>query len=257
MAARRPAHIRVITPITTAGFRSPDQFSDLEGAELTVSMSATATGPGSIESAFESTVSEPGTLARILEAEREGCDAVVVDCMADPALWPGRECVSIPVLGPSQTAMHLASMLGHRFAVLTVLPRLRVQFENLAAVYGLSGKLAGVRSVEIPVLDLEADIARTQTQLVKVAEQAIEEDGAHAIVFGCTGLLGCATAVRLGLLESGYDVPVIDPIPAAVRVAGALVHSGLSHSKLTSPQPPRKALKGYPDLDLSQPLAAE
>ena len=71
--------------------------------------------------------------------------------------------------------MHLASMLGHSFSVLTVLPRLRAQFETLAAVYGLKGKLASVRAVDIPVLELEDDIGATQAKLVSVAEAAIHE----------------------------------------------------------------------------------
>ncbi|MGO8141101.1 hypothetical protein AB9F34_34440, partial [Rhizobium leguminosarum] len=52
-----------------------------------------------------------------------------------------------------------------------------------------------------------------------------EEDGAEALVFGCTGLMGCAFALREGLLAHGIDVPFIDPIPAAVSFAAALVRS--------------------------------
>jgi allantoin racemase len=242
-----PVNVRLITPITTKGFRRLEDLAAFETPDIRISLAATRTGPGSIESAYESTFSEPGTVARIIEAEREGIDAVVVDCMADPALQAARECVSIPVVGPSQAAMHLAAMLGHTFSVLTVLSRLRVQFENLAAVYGLRGKLASVRAVDIPVLDLETDIAATQRRLVEVAEGTIVEDGAHAVVFGCTGLLGCAEAVRAGLLERGHDIPVIDPIPNALRMAALLVSGGLSHSKTTWPSPPAKPMVGYPD----------
>ena len=44
---------------------------------------------------------------------------------------------------------------------------------------------------------------------VEEAVKAVEDDGAEAIIFGCTGLLGCAEAVRKGLLAKGIDVPVI------------------------------------------------
>jgi allantoin racemase len=40
---------------------------------------------------------------------------VVIDCMGDPGLFGARECVSIPVLGPMQTAMGIAAMMGHKF----------------------------------------------------------------------------------------------------------------------------------------------
>jgi allantoin racemase len=228
----------------------------LEGAGVRISLAEIDSGPGSIESAFESTVAAPGTIAKILAAEREGVDAVVIDCMGDPGMHAAREVVRIPVVGPGETSMHVAAMLGHKFSVVTVLRRLRSSFENEAAVYGLASKLASVRSVDIPVLDLESDIEVTRAMLVAEAHKAIEEDGAEAIVFGCTGLMGCATAVREGLLKIGLDVPVIDPIPTAVSMAATLVRVGLSHSKLTYPLPPRKRLLGYEYIQLDEVLNA-
>ena len=141
--------------------------------------------------------------------------------------------------------MHVASMLGHSFSVVTVLKRLRPQFEHQAQIYGVRGKLASVRSVSIPVLELEQDLERTRAALAEEAVRAVEDDGADAIVFGCTGMLGCAEAVRRGLLAKGYDVPVIDPVPWAITMAAGLVDAGLSHSKITYEQPPAKPVVGY------------
>ena len=36
---------------------------------------------------------------------------MIIDCMLDPGLPAVREKVTIPVIGPGQTAMHLAAML--------------------------------------------------------------------------------------------------------------------------------------------------
>ena len=109
--------------------------------------------------------------------------------------------------------------------------------KHLAEQYGVPGKMASVRSVDIPVLEFEQDLDRTKAALAEVAVRAVEEDGADAIVFGCTGMLGCADAVRAGLLAKGYDIPVIDPVPLAVRMAAALIESGVSHSKITYEKP--------------------
>ena len=286
--------VRVVTPITTWGFRDRSEFDALERPGLTISHVEIETGPASIECEYDEALAVPGTIAKIIEAEREGCDAVVIDCMGDPGMFPGRECVSIPVIGPCEAAMHVASMLGHTFSVLTVLKRLRAQFEHMAQVYGVREKLASVRSVSIPVLELEQDLDRTKATLAEeavravraqfehmaqvygvreklasvrsvsipvleleqdldrtkatLAEEAVravEEDGADAIIFGCTGMLGCAEAVRRGLLAKGYDVPVIDPVPWAVKLAASLVDAGLSHSKITYERPPSKPVVGY------------
>ena len=64
-------------------------------------------------------------------------------------------------------------------------------------------------------------------------------------------MLGCAEAVRQGLLARGYDVPVIDPIPWAIKTAASLVDAGLSHSKITYEQPPAKPVVGYEPLPVA------
>ena len=250
-------HVRVVTPITTKGFRDLSEFKALEGPDLHISHSEIDLGPASIECEFDEAMALPGTIAKIIEAEREGAQAVVIDCMGDPGMKAGRECVNIPVIGPCESAMHMASMLGHTFSFVTVLGRLRPMIEHLAEQYGVPGKMASVRSVDIPVLELEQDLDRTKAALAEVAVRAVEEDGADAIVFGCTGMLGCADAVRAGLLAKGYDVPVIDPVPLAVRMAAALIESGLSHSKITYENPPIKPLAGYemPPLNVTSEAA--
>lgn len=257
MSGRDLVQVRIVSPITTTGFRTDAAVASLASPGVAVSVSQIAKGPGSIESEYEAAMSVPDTVARIVEAERAGIDAVIIDCMGDPGLRAAREAVTIPVLGPCQTGMHIAGMLGHRFSIVTVMRRLRASFENQAAVAGLSGRLSSVRSVDIPVLELEKDLKVTTAALVDEAEKAVEIDGAEAIIFGCTGLMGCAAAVREGLLQRGIDIPVVDPIPTAVNIAAALVRSRLSHSALTFPLPPVKAMPGYEDMPNLHAIAAE
>lgn len=245
-------HVRVVSPITTQDFRDAAVLKSLEHPGVVVSGSQIENGPASIESEYEIAMSVPDTVKKIIEAEREGVDACIIDCMGDPGLLAAREAVSIPVLGPCQTGMHIAAMLGHKFTILTVMTRLIPQFERAAALAGLTSRMASVRALEIPVLKLEEALEATTTALVEQAQIAVEQDGAHAIIFGCTGLLGCAAALKEGLLARGIDVPVIDPIPTAVNIAAGLVRSNLSHSPESYPLPPVKPMPGYdmPDLHM-------
>ena len=252
-------HVRVVTPITTRDFRNHDDAAGLSSDGVKVDFVNIETGPASIECDYEIMLAQPGTVARVIEAERAGADAVVIDCMGDPGLFGARECVAIPVLGPMQTSMALAAMIGHRFSVVTVLKRIMPMIENQAALYGMSGKLASARAVDIPVLELEKDLAATKRALVAEARKAVVEDRADVIIFGCTGMLGCADAVRRGLLNEGLDVPVIDPVPTAINVAAALVRSGLAHSKQAYQPPPKKPVVGYSGIGLGaeERVAAE
>lgn len=141
--------------------------------------------------------------------------------------------------------MHVASMLGHRFSVVTVVDSLIPAFDHHALKTGLTGQLASVRTVNIPVLELD-DHARLLAALLGKSLEAVREDGAHVIILGCTGMAGMAVGVEEGLKKEGIsDVPVIDPTTLAVKVAEAFVDIGLSHSKRTYPPPPEKKIIGY------------
>jgi allantoin racemase len=245
--AKRERRLRLVIPVVTKDFRDREELRLLGSPGTEISVVSIERGPVSIETAFDTALATPDTIRRIVEAEREGMDAVVIDCMDDPGMEAGRELVSIPVVGPSQASMHLAAILGHRFSIVTILDERSVApFENQAKVYGVSEKLASVRWVEIPVLELHQDPERLVHDLVQESAAAIEQDQAHVIIFGCTGMLGYAEQVRLGLEQLGHGgVPVIDPVPAAVRLAEVFVDLCLSQSKRSYPVPPVKPIVGF------------
>ena len=238
-------NIRVVTPITTKGFRKDEDLLPIGEDIFKVSTSQIDIGPASIECEYDEAMCQPDTILKIIDAEKEGCDAAVIDCMGDPGLQASRECVKIPVIGPCETAMHYASMLGHKFSVLTVLERTIPLIENLSLIYGVSSKLTSVRPVNIPVLELENDLNYTIKRMTEISIDAIINDNASVIIFGCTGMLGCADALKNKLLEKGYDVPVIDPIPLAVQTAYTCAKLKLSQSKHSYPLPPEKGMVGF------------
>lgn len=228
--------IHLITPVTTQGIRTLDELENLAEPGLEFGHSLLDQGPPSIESHTDEMLAVPGTLAKAIAAQAAGADAIIIDCMGDPGLQAVREVVSVPVLGPAETSMHLAAMLGHRFSIVTVLDSVKPLLANLALTYGVAGKLASIRAIGIPVLELVDRIEEVNAGLVREAVGAIENDDAHVIVLGCTGFLGCADQIARGLAERGIVAPVIDPIPATVCVAQALVKAKLRHSPITYPQ---------------------
>jgi allantoin racemase len=240
--------IRVIVPVTTKEFVAATwpQYAAAARPDAEISIVGLDRGPASLESDYEDALAVPDILAKVRAAEAEGMDAVVIDCMADPGLSPARELASIPIVGPAQTAMHLAAILAHRFSVLTVLERDIPLIDRLARLYGLESNLASARPVNIPVLELDRDRERLTGALVEQSARAVLEDGAHILFFGCTGMRGLAQRVEQALAERGYPVPVIDPGMAALKLAEGLVDVGLSHSKRTYPPPPPKEVVGYP-----------
>ncbi len=239
--------IRVVVPSITEEFEALglEQYSPGARPGTEISVTLLDKGPASIESRYDEAVAVPDIVRKVVEAEKDGVDAVIIECMADPGLQAAREMVSIPVIGPAETAMHVASMLAHRFSLVIVLDRRVPMFHEHAHRMGVAERLASVRAVNIPVLEL-GDTERVVKALVEQSVVAVREDGAHLIVIGCTGMIGLAEVVERGLVGQGIaDVPVIDPGILAIKVAEALADLGLSHSKRTYLTSPEKEIVGY------------
>lgn len=201
---------------------------------VTVEARRTEGGPASIESMWEEYLSVPPLMELAVELEREGFDAIVPGCFGDPGLDGVRELVDVPVVGPGASSMLVAANLGHRFGIVTVLENVIRPLENLAVLTGVGPKLAAVRQIGVPVLELNRDREATFAQLVAVSRKTIEEDRADVLVLGCGTL-----SFRAAELQEIVGVPVINPLQVALRTAEMLVACGLSHSKRSYPLPPK------------------
>lgn len=192
-------------------------------------------GPASIESAYDEELAAPWILERVREAEEKGFDAVIIDCMGDPALHAAREIVSIPVIGPCQASLAVASTVSDKFSIVTVLNSVLPLLRRKVREYGFEGKVASVRSVEVPVLELEEKREEVKARLLSESKRALEEDGAEAIILGCTGMIGMAAE-----LQESLNVPVIDPAVTSVKMAEIMVDMRIMQSKREYPKPPDK-----------------
>ncbi|MDF2691617.1 MAG: hydrogenase expression protein HupH [Gammaproteobacteria bacterium] len=228
-------HIRIILPIHNPAFFKDAELSlpaNLAREGVKIDVVQLDSGPEFIMSRYEEAISVPGILQRIIEAEKEGADAVIVNCMGDPGVAAARELVRIPVIGPAQTAMHVASTLGFKFAILSVDKALGSLFEELAKVYSLEHRLKSIVSVELPVGELVCNLDMAADEIYEHALQIVQNHQVDTIIMGCTGMFGCREKVRQKLLKAGYDVQVIDPLPLAVDYACMLLKADLTHSSL-------------------------
>lgn len=202
------------------------ELERIKSAETELTVTNPLHGPVSIESAYDEAYAVPSTLELVKQAEKEGCDAVVLACFSDPGLEAAREIVSIPVVGIEEAALHVAAMLGHRFSIMTSLcQRVPSKTEHVAKL-GLQSRLASVCPLNMSVLEMDAEPERAKARIMEVAGAAVREDGAEVIVLGCAGLAGYAVDIQREL-----GVVVLDPTPIALKIAELLVNLRLRHSK--------------------------
>jgi allantoin racemase len=201
-----------------------------------VDIADTDQGPRSIESAYEEYLSVPAAAEKAIQAEKQGFDGIILGCFGDPGLEALRELLVIPVVGPGEAAMHVASMLGDQFSIVTVLDSVVPSLERLARVVGLDRKLASVRAVNIPVLELRRDPGATTQRMIAESEKAVREDRADAIVLGCMSMAFMGVS---GRMQESLGVPVVNPAFVSLKLVEGLVGAGLTHSKKAYPFPPK------------------
>src|ERR1700760_478937 len=166
-----------------------------------------ADGPVSIEGYYDEGVSVPGFLAEIANGEVLGVLAHIIACFDDTGLEAARSLASAPVIGIGEAAFHLASLLGHRFSVITTLSRSIAAIETNLLKYGLATRCARVRACEVPVLSLDNPASNASALISAEIERARQEDGAEAIVLGCAGMADLAAR-----LTDKHGLPVIDGV---------------------------------------------
>ena len=188
-------------------------------------------GTCTIESRYAEFLNTQAVIELSQKAEIEGFDGIYIDCFGSPGVSIVRELVNIPVVGGFDGAVLMASSICQSFSIVTVVQSVVPMLVSQARDLGVAGNLASVRNVEMPVQDL-GDKAKLIAHLLEQSKLAIQNDGAQAIVLGCTGMVDVVSAVGEELKKAGLPAPVIDPSYAAVSLLQSLIRCGLSQSRL-------------------------
>lgn len=162
---------------------------------------------------------------RVLRAQEEGFDGVFICCCYDPGLWEAREIAEIPVTAAFEAGSHYVNSISQRYSVIATEYKTVHCYRELTQLYGTASKLASVRHINLSARDSypektssEEVVART----LEVARKCIEEDGAEAILMGCT-LQSCPLTVNGS--NGALLAPIIDPVLVGIKVTEFIVEA--------------------------------
>jgi allantoin racemase len=193
-----------------------------------------------------------GNLDAGIAAEADGFAAIFLNTFGDYGIVELRSALHIPVIGAGEAAMMLASVLGRRFAVVTVWPRsMNFIYDERLGACSMRERCAGIVNIvddrdivatergdpDDPVTAMRAGSAKIVDRILAGAETILAAGDVDTIILGCTCMapIGQIVAARL-------PVPVIESMTAGYRMAETLVALGLSQSPLAYPKPPRERL---------------
>jgi len=226
--------IKQINPVPEKIWEKPclEVLEPFRNPDTEVHIATVRGGPKEIMSAYDEAKAIGYALEEAERAEQEDFDAVAMSCALDVGVDAMREALSIPVVGACQAALHLASLLGSKFSIITSGYGSSIRAtEDLVTKYGFKSKLVSIRQINLTPLQFAVEKEKLKKQLVVEAKKAINEDGANVIIFGCSGM-----NVALWLQEQ-VGVPVVDPLIAVIKIIEVLGKMKLTHSKLAYPKP--------------------
>ena len=166
-------------------------------------------------------------------AEAEGFDAIAVGCYTDPCLEEIHDTVTIPTLFMMQTSMHLASMLGGKFAFVSYSSSNLRQMTRLAERYGLERRLAGAGCFEAQLSRSDewfADPAPVIEGFRREATRCVGQ-GAEVLIPTC-GVLN--QVLRENEVRQVGGCPILDGSSVLLKLTEAMVDlrraTGLGHA---------------------------
>jgi allantoin racemase len=193
------------------------------------------------------------TVEAVMQAEVDGFNAAVINTVLDYGIGAARAAARIPVVGAGQAGFLMAAAVGHRFSLVSIWPSsMRPLHETQLREYGLSARCTSMRFVTTePELGSAADEdgfyvgLRTRRQdmidrIVAEIDAAVRDEGADAIVLGCTCM-----SIATPDLQQRTTVPVIDPLAAAYLQAESLARLGIAQSPAAFVAPPAERRSTY------------
>lgn len=126
-------------------------------------------------------------IANAMRAEREGYDAFLIGNSSDAGIREARELVNIPVLGLSETGLHIACMMGASFGLVTVSERWTPRNVENVRRAGLESRLVGCVSLDTSPLELKKAMVeralrdKVMTDFTTAAKRLIAQ-GAEVVI---------------------------------------------------------------------------
>lgn len=122
----------------------------------------------------------------------------------------------VPVVGTCEAGLAAARTVASRFSIVTTVHAAVPGIHRLLTRYGATD-ICTVRAAGIGVAAAAAGAANTEDQINSTIREAIDRDGAEAILLGSGGLTG-----RAQELESRFGIPVVDGVAAAIKMSEGL-----------------------------------
>lgn len=170
------------------------------------------------------------------QAERDGYNAVVPLGFLDLGVDGGKSAVDIPVVGPCEASLHVASLVGDRFGAIVYHESLVSVTRAIVRRYGMETWMGGYRASGFDLPDIAAHHDEMVDGFLRAARSLIQQDGANVII--PMGVSQCPVHIKPDWLQRELGVPVVEGFGAPIRMAALLAGLGVGMSRVRWPKSP-------------------
>lgn len=176
----------------------------------------------------------PSFVRAALKAEAEGYDAVSPFGMLDLGVEAARYRCNIPVVGPFQSTLRVAALLGEKVGMVVYHRVIIPYMWMLARQYRMESHLSDIVSLDIELPHLASHPDAVRDRFVGQCQTLIER-GADVIIPG--GVSMCPVHLSPAYLMETLNVPVVEGIGTPIAVSAMLAQANLAVSRKRYPQP--------------------
>jgi allantoin racemase len=178
-------------------------------------------GPAALDCAGDLLQSSAAIHRQALAIKPGEADAILIDCVFDPAVEEVEEATGIPTFGPTRTTLPLVLMVASGFSIVARGARQAELLAETAARYGHGSRVRSARALGLSYEEGKRPEV-FGAAACEALRRAVDEDGARAVLLGSTTM-----AVTPEMAAAARGVPLFMPGMVTLRVMEHLWRDGL------------------------------
>jgi allantoin racemase len=192
--------------------RRQRRYGEQAGPDTRVVVANLRGGPAALNSAGDVLTSAATIFQQGKDTAADEFDAILIDCVFDPAVEELREATGLPTFGPTRVTLPLISLVAPNFSIIARTQRQCELLAETVSSYGYRDRLCSLRALGISYEEAKQENIFNRV-MVQRLDQAVSEDGARAIMFGSTTM-----ALTDAMRGTARGAPLFMPGMVALRV---------------------------------------
>jgi allantoin racemase len=145
-------------------------------------------------------------------------DAFIVASFEDIGVDTIRKISSKSIIGIGEASFYIANIIANKFTIITNLSQTHEAIKNNLVKYDMDHKCVSLKSIEVPILDMETMSKANIRKLDIEIQRTISEDKPEAIILTSAGISDLTKT-----FSEKYNLPFIEGISAATALTQQLI----------------------------------